>query len=326
MLSNKIHKQRSTKGILKRHLNKVNVVASTIICLIAVVAPSLNTLNTANALNTTNSKRSNSVKQTKFVLMSLPSAENQIYTKDNRHFVTGSNGIFELIAQSNNSATAVQRAQKQKCPFGGIAEAAGYLYVNCSTNFGTSYLYAAKLTAVPSFTKIYTYNSVSLPNGLTSDNNGRLYVASTFKNQILRLTPSAKNPLAIARTETWLSTSGTFTNGIKYANNYVYWSDATTVKRAALKKDGTPDITKNIFSSLSLSFFDDLSVDNNGILAADYTNGVIRSYDLNGRSLGTIGKKLNGPSSVIRARAPFPANSYIVTERGANQVSLITTQ
>ncbi|MDQ5982599.1 MAG: hypothetical protein QG549_596 [Patescibacteria group bacterium] len=81
-----------------------------------------------------------------------------------------------------------------------------------------------------------------------------------------------------------------------------------------------------MFSSLSLSFFDDLSVDSTGILAADYTNGVIRNYDLNGRSLGTIGQKLNGPSSVTQARAPFPVNSYIVTERGANQVSLITTQ
>lgn len=314
-------KNSSTKGI-----DTLNIIVVTAVCIIAVIALFLSPLNPVNALNNarlSSNNRTGVGKQTKFVLAAVASAENQLYTQDNRLFVSGDNGIFEVIGKPNNSASVVQLATKQNCAFGGIAEVSRVIYVNCAT-LGSASLYAAKLTASPSFIKIYTYKSAVLPNGMTADNSGRLYVASTFKNEILRLTPSAKNPLSISRAETWLGGSGLFTNGIKYANGTVYWSDGMTVMRAALKADGTPGRAQGVFSSLS--YFDDISVDGNSIFAADYISGVIRHYDLSGRSLGTIGQRLNGPSSVARARAPFPAKSFIVTERGANQVSLVMAQ
>ncbi len=256
----------------------------------------------------------------KTTLASVTAAENQTYTSDGRLFVTGNNGIFEIVPGTNSKVTVVERAPKQSCGFGGIVQALGTIYVNCTAN-GTSYLYAATASATPTFKRIYTMKGTILANGLTADSSGRLYVASTFLNRILRLTPSASDPLTIARSEVWLNGAGTFTNGIKYANGVIYWTDSMFVRHATINADGSHGKAKTIFSALT--YFDDMAVDNNGILVADYLGGKIRKYDLNGRATGSV-SGLSGPSSVARARAPFPAGSLIVTERGANRVSLVT--
>ena len=254
-------------------------------------------------------------------LATVSAAENQIYTNDGRLFVTGGNGIFEIVGGANGDATVIERMPKQTCGFGGIVEASGVLYVNC-TGSNTSHLYAATLTATPTFKRVYTFQSTPLANGLTADSQGRLYIASTFAGRILRLTPSATDPLMFTRGEVWLDGAGIFTNGIKYASGSIYWTDGTSVNRVAIKADGTHDKPKSVFAALT--YFDDLAVDSSGVLVADYLGGAIRSYDLNGRSTGTVASGLKGPSSVAKARAPFPTGSFIVTERGANQVSLVT--
>lgn len=254
-------------------------------------------------------------------LATIIAAENQTYTNNNRLFVTGDNGIFEIIPVASNSAKVVQRLQKQNCAFGGIVEASGFLYANCYGN-GTSYIYASAVSAVPSFKKIYTLKGTLLANGLTVDNSGRLYVASTFIGEILRLTPSTKDPYIITRTEIWLKGAGLLTNGIKYANGSIYWTDGALVKRVSIKANGSPEGQKTIFGALA--FFDDLTVNSSEILVADYIGGAIRRYNINGQSTGTFGTGLSGPSSVARARAPFPTGSLLVTERSSNQVSLIT--
>ena len=262
-------------------------------------------------------------KPTKTKLTDLKTAENQVYTSDNRLFVTGNGGIFEIVARSASDVSIVDHTPKQRnCDFGGIVELSGVLYVNCST-LGPSYIYAAALAATPSFKQIYAFKSAILPNGLTTDNSGNLYDASMFAGRILRLTPSVANPLTFAKTEVWLNNTGLLTDGIKFYNGSIYWTDGRFLKSVSVKADGTPGRQTRLLSTAP-TILDDLTIDNDGILVADHLYGVIRKYDLNGRSTGTIPAKFTTPSSVVRARAPFPAGSLIVTERSANQVTLFT--
>jgi hypothetical protein len=261
------------------------------------------------------------ISPTKTKLATVAAAENQAYTSDGRLFVTGNNGIFEIITTPSGDVSVVERTPKQNCNFGGIVEAKGTLYVNCSAS-GATYIYAAAVTATPSFKRIYTFKSAILPNGLTADDAGRLYVASTFLGQILRLTPSASNPLTFVSTGVWLDGTGPATNGIKFYDGLIYWSDSAFVNRVAIKADGTPGKQARVFSLLTI--FDDLTVGSDGILIADFTGGMIRGYDLSGNSTGAIHASFAGPSSVAKARAPFPAGALIVTEKNANQVTLVT--
>lgn len=279
------------------------------IYLIATILLALNPLApTANAL-------------TKTTLATVPSAENQMYTSTNRLFVSGDTGIYELVPGANNTAKVIERVPKQNCAFSGIVEAFGYLYANCSGG-NSSYIYAAKLNAQLSFKRIYTIKGVLLANGLTADHAGRLYVAATFNGQILRLTPSATDPLKIKTREVWLR--GFLPNGIRFAavNSSIYWTDTIVVKRAELKADGKPGRIKILFGALA--YFDDLAVDGNGILVADFLRGSIRTYTANARPAGVINARLSGPSSVQRAKAPYPSGSLIVTERLGNRVTLVT--
>lgn len=260
----------------------------------------------------------------KKVLATVISAENQTYTSDNRLFITGDEGIFELVpTPKGDSASSLKRAEKQSCAFGGIIEVKRVIYANCYDRAkNTSYVYAASLDSSPVFKNIHTLSDTPLANGLTADTSGRLYVASTFNGKILRLTPSAKDPYTISQTETWLSGSGIFTNGIKFYNNAIYWTDGASVKKATVKQDGKPSTPTTIFGAVA--YLDDLIVDSSGYIVADYTGGYIRSFNSKGASTSNIPARFNGPSSVTRARSPLPPGSYIVTERANNTVSLVT--
>lgn len=256
-------------------------------------------------------------------IASIVSAENQVYTSDNRLFVTGRDGIFEIIANPDGTIGTVERAPKQSCDFGGITEAAGTLYANCSGN-GAAYIYAAKVNNNLSFKRIFTYKKwVILPNGITADASGRIYVAATFLGQILRLTPSPTDTLTFANTEVWRGGTGFATNGIKFFDNSIFWTDSVFVNRIVINADGKYGKQTRVLQA-ALTVLDDLAVNSNGILVADYLKGVIRSYDINGRSTGTVQAHFSGPSSVAWARAPFPVGSIIVTERSGNKVTLVT--
>lgn len=259
-------------------------------------------------------------KPVKRKLADVVAAENQTYTSTNRLFVTGDRGIFEIIVDANGETKTIERASGQDCAFGGIVEMAGVIYANCYGG-GSSHIYAAKTTETPTFKRIHSLREF-LANGLTTDNMGNLYVASTFLGRILRLTPSASDPLTIAKTDVWLHGSGLFTNGIKYARDSMYWTNGLAVQRAPKKADGTAGNQKTIIASLA--FFDDLAVDDSGILVANYITGMIHSHDIDAKYKGMINAHLAGPSSVMKARAPFPDGTLIVTERAGNRVSLVT--
>ncbi|MET0285850.1 MAG: hypothetical protein ABW352_15320 [Polyangiales bacterium] len=259
---------------------------------------------------------------TRTTIASVIGAENHVFTSTGRLFVTGDKGIYELKKKSDGTFDRIVAAPEQKspfCQFGGITEARGLLYANC---YGVtdSWLFAAKLEPTVSFRSIAMLNGRGLANGLTSDAQGRLYIATTLQNQILRFTTAPSDPFTVSTRETFQNNSGALTNGIKHYEGVIYWSDGAAIKKNTIDRyySGPPTVVADF------AYFDDLHVDASGYLITDYTGNVLRAYDTRGRSTSVSPKSFNGPSSVGRAlgRAGLGARTIVVTERGGNRVSI----
>jgi hypothetical protein len=120
----------------------------------------------------------------------------------------------------------------------------------------------------------------------------------------------------------WLAGSGTFTNGLKYAASKLYWTDFTTIKSVAVQSNGQPGRPRDL--ATRLTFLDDLFVDEQGILVADWLGGALRSYGPGGSEKSSTTVDINMPSAVVRAkgRAGFSQNALLITEKGGNRVAV----
>ncbi|MDB4987991.1 MAG: hypothetical protein JWN04_3169 [Myxococcaceae bacterium] len=255
-------------------------------------------------------------------IASVTGAENLLFTSTERLLITSDHGVFELRKNAGGSfdrTTILEDQTALLCTFTGIVESRATLYTTCR---GTtqSFLFASPVASTLSFRVIYTLSGYGFANGLATDETGRLFVATSFQNKILRLSPSDADPLSITRLEVYQTNAGTFVNGLAYHGGSIYWSDTSFIKRNA--SDGVFATFKLVVAELG--YFDDLRVDDAGILAADSTSNVLRAYTLSGSKTGQTRQLFDGPSSVARAlgRAGFSQNAIVVTERRGNRVSV----
>jgi hypothetical protein len=250
----------------------------------------------------------------------IKAAENLYIASDDRVYITGDEGIYLLLRNADASFRADKLASPAGCAFGGITEARGTLYANCYA-FGDSFVYAAKLSERPQFKRIHTLRGILVANGLTADSAGRLYVGCSGQDQILRLTPGTDS-LTIAKQEVWLKGSGLLTNGVKIFASTVYWTDSIYIKSARLQSDGQPGTTRTL--AQRLTFFDDLFVDAQGVLVADWLGGALRTYGWLGIETDATTTAIAAPSAVVRAkgRAGFSTRALLLTEKDANRVAL----
>jgi hypothetical protein len=248
-------------------------------------------------------------------------AENQLFTSSGRLFVSGDEGVFEVEKQGTRYS-ARKLSTSVTCQFGGLTDYAGTLYANCYD--GTdSKLLGAKLTEAPQLQPIRALPGVGLANGLTHDDKGNLYVASTFDGTILRLQLDPTDPLKVSAQDTYLPNAGLFSNGLKFHAGKLYWTAFTTVKAVDIGPDGKPGPQKELGGAFT--FFDDLYVDDSGILLDDFLGGKVLAFDSKIQFLNaTPNSTFNGPSSVqpAQGRLGLSNNAVIVTERGANRVSV----
>jgi hypothetical protein len=251
----------------------------------------------------------------------IPAAENLMISSDQRVFVTGDEGVYVLLRGNDGSLRADKLVAPDKCAFGGITELRGTLYANCYAS-PDSFLYAAPLGARPSFQRIATLSGITLANGLSADATSHLFVACTGQDKILQLTLSDASPLKIAKQEVWLQGSGLFTNGLKFHDSTLYWTDSIAINSARIQANGKPGRTRTL--AARLTFFDDLFVDEQGVLVADWLGSALRSYGAFGVETGATTVELAMPSAVVRAkgRAGFSARALLLTEKGANRVAL----
>ncbi|HEX6240522.1 MAG TPA: hypothetical protein VFZ61_06495 [Polyangiales bacterium] len=199
------------------------------------------------------------------------------------------------------------------------------LYANCYAS-GASYVYASKLSAPASFQVVATLTGTNLANGLTSDGADHLFVACSGQNRILRLTLSAADPLKVTKQQVWLDGSGLFTNGLKFYDSALYWTDFTALKSARVQDDGSPGRVRTL--AQRLTFLDDLFVDAQGVLVADWLGSALRLFSAAGRETDRTRIALANPSAVIRAngRAGFSQHALLVTEKSGNRVTLFEPQ
>jgi hypothetical protein len=252
----------------------------------------------------------------------ITDAENLLFTSDGRLFVSGDGGIFEIV-QQGGAYQKVTRHGGETCKFGGLVEVNEVIYANCYDLNASSSLFAAQLTAAPVFRAITRLDGYQLANGLTADDEGDLYIGATFQGQILRLRPSASDPFTIASQDVFVASPGVFTDGIKFFAGALWWTNFTEIDKAAITSDRAGR-TENLANALT--FFDDLYVDEAGILVADALNGTINSYDPRGAFDGaTPANTFDGPSAVLPAagRLGLPASALVITERNSGKVSVL---
>ena len=236
--------------------------------------------------------------QKSVVLKNIPDAENSIFTKDGRLFVTGGQNTYE-ISKINGSFLKQSLFEKpHNCL--GLAESGNYLYVlatkvsisptipdfssiykfltSISANIYDKRLYRAKIKDengkkidILHFETFVYLNDLFLPNGMDADSKGRLYISDeTFlpTGKIVRIDPNSDNPVL----ETWLdSSNGVYApNGIKIHKDTLFFSDfdarnILNVKAAVKKVSIETKEVKTIFKRpggliYPFSLFDDLAV------------------------------------------------------------------
>jgi hypothetical protein len=257
--------------------------------------------------------------QRRSLVEGIKAAENQWFTSTGRLLISGDDGIYELVSSGSGSYSALPVHEGEACQFGGLTELHGTLYANCYD--GTdSKLFAAPLAEKLTFRAIYSLTGTPTANGLTTDGSAHLFVASTMEGTVIRLQVSASDPMLIqARDE--FAVGGLLTpNGVKFREGRLYWTGLFAVSSAEPAAGGGK---RELFSDLT--FFDDLYVDDAGILVADYLNGGLVATDLNGARRGASPSGMfDGPSSVLpcAGRLGLPEGGLIVTERGGNRVSI----
>jgi hypothetical protein len=250
------------------------------------------------------------------VASSIAAAENLILAGDRRLFVSGDEGVFEIRRDAAGNGVPVAVTPPATCRFAGMVEVRGVLYANCFASPSSS-LWAAALTDAPRFRQIAELPGIVLANGLAADAEGRLYIAATFQDQILRLTLSSADRFRVVTTETWLAGTGQFTNGLKFFRGSLYWTDAGAIRRAALLPDGEAGPIVTLVTQPT--FFDDLLPREHAVLVADFLGNRIRAFRPSGAELDATTAPLTNPSAVIRAGR----RALLVTEKGANRVSAL---
>ena len=121
-------------------------------------------------------------------------------------------------------------------------------------------------------------------------------------------------------------------NGLKVFREAVYLTDLSQIKRIPILSDGTAGRV-SVLVSRTGTVFDDLHVDERGILVCDFYGGRLLSYSLTGWMRGQSPVVFSSPSSITPARGPLLSpGTLIVTEKGelgeltstnGNRVSLV---
>lgn len=251
------------------------------------------------------------------LLEGIGDAENAAFSEDGRLFVTGGANIYEIASQGEDYA-ATPLYDGPTCNFTGVVVRDGYVYANCLA--GTQiddlqpHLLAGALSERVTMRVIHDYAATKFPNGMAFDDAGRLLVADflPLAGQIMVVT--LDGPDKVAREQVWRR-GGFMVNGLKVYQGSVYVTDAGSILRIPIGADGRPRRATTLTSRLGV--YDDLLVDADGIVAADFLGHKLAFFSLEGKLQRETEAVFDTPSSITRTRGPLlQEGALLVTEKG----------
>lgn len=257
----------------------------------------------------------------KTVLLTIPDAENLLFTPTGRLFVSGGTNVFEVTASSEGFvATPIYEG---RCNFTGLALRGDVLYANCFDGR----LYAAALTAQPRLQPIHDYG-LGAPNGLVDGPDGELYTANgplattaLPDPKIVRLDFDPADPFHVVEQRDWFRQGLLGPNGVQRRGRTLYVSNTGLgglgeIRAVSIEADGSAGDARQVLSFLGLP--DDFSLVDDHLLVASYSNGQIALYSPEGKRLQhTRLLSFSFPSQVRVGRPPlFAPTDILVTEKG----------
>lgn len=259
----------------------------------------------------------------KTVLLSIPDAENLLFTPAGRLFVSGGVNVYEVSRAADGYRAAP--LLNGSCNFTGLALRGEVLYANCFDG----QLYAARLSAQPQLQAIHALGLAS-PNGLAAGPDGELYVvngplatSALPAPKIVRLRLDANDPLRVVEQTDWLTLNVALSqpNGVQVKGRRLYFSESSAptqgrIQTVAINADGSPG-TPQLFASFN-SLPDDFSLTATGLLAAYFSTGQIALYDAEGQLVSTTdANSFASPSQLRQGQPPlFATSDILVTEKG----------
>lgn len=259
----------------------------------------------------------------KTALVTIPDAENLLFTPAGRLFVSGGVNVYEIREDAGRySATPLLEGS---CNFTGLALRGSVLYANCFDG----QLYAAELTAAPRLRPIHALG-LAAPNGLATGPEGELYVvngplATTAlpDPKIVRLRLDANDPFTVVEQTDWLPLGllQSQPNGVQVQGRTLYFSESAApalgrIQRVAIQADGSAG-TPQLFARFD-SLPDDFSLAGEQVLAAEFSSGRISLFGVDGVLIAqTDANSFSFPSQVRLGRPPlFAVTDLLVTEKG----------
>ncbi|MES0872553.1 SMP-30/gluconolactonase/LRE family protein [Sinimarinibacterium thermocellulolyticum] len=257
----------------------------------------------------------------KTVLLTVPDAENILFTDDGRLFVSGGTNVFEIVRDGDGyRAFAIHDGS---CNFTGLAQRGEVLYANCFDGR----LYAARLTAAPLLQAIHDLG-LAAPNGLVDGPDGELYLvngplATTAPPdpKIVRLRLDPSDPFKVVEQTDWFSDGLLGPNGIQRRGRTLYVSNSAPtglgeIRSVEIAADGSAGASRQVLSFFGLP--DDFSLVGEHLLVPSFSGGFIALYAPDGRLLQRTGSgRFSFPSQARIGRAPlFAPTDILVTEKG----------
>ncbi|MEQ1440178.1 hypothetical protein AAG565_12510 [Fontimonas sp. SYSU GA230001] len=258
----------------------------------------------------------------KTALLTIPDAENILFTPDGRLFVSGGTNVFEILATPGGGYEALA-LYDGNCNFTGLALRGDVLYANCFDGR----LYAARLTAAPQLAPIHELN-LAAPNGLVDGPDGELYLvngplatSALPDPKVVRLRLDPADPFKVVEQVDWFSEGLLGPNGIQRRGRTLYVSNTGLtslgeIRSVEIGADGAPGASARLASFTSIP--DDFSVVGDALLVAWYSSGQIALIGADGSVLqSTAPSSFDFPSQVRAGRPPlFAATDLLVTEKG----------
>ena len=258
-------------------------------------------------------------------LLTVPDAENMIFSAEGRLFVSGGQSVIEVVKVADEFAA--QTVSSGVCNFTGLAIARNTLYANC----GDGTLWAGSLNKSPmTISPVFDYDSMGLANGLTSSADGQTLYAvdgpiatnALPTPKIVKLKVAANNPLQVENQTTWLDLAGRFPNGIQRRGNLLYFTDSEIPNLGRLnvvpiQQDGSAGMPLVLATLESLP--DDFSILPDGFAVTYFLMGQVIKLNFLGEQVDAFNPLTfsTGTSQVMQGRPPlFSGTDLLVTEKG----------